>query len=106
LAFDAIGNAFELFRHVPHVFVIATGDDARSLHIAAVDHPGSQDEGRGFQASAEANRFAGQLFDAGDLDELGLFNPGVGVSPCLPQLISQRARARPSSRMEAFTSTS
>ncbi|CAI8898727.1 hypothetical protein EMIT0232MI5_30448 [Pseudomonas sp. IT-232MI5] len=49
LAFNAIGDAFKLFRHVPHVVVIAAGDDARSPNVATVDDPGSQDEYRGFK---------------------------------------------------------
>jgi hypothetical protein len=51
LAFDAIGNVFELFRHVPHFVVIAAGYDARSLYVAAVDDPGSQDDNRGFKSA-------------------------------------------------------
>jgi len=49
LAFNAIGDAFELFRHVPHVVVIAAGDDARSPNVATVDDPGCLKGDCGFE---------------------------------------------------------
>jgi len=50
LAFDAIGDGFELLGHVAHVVVVAARDHAGPLDVASGEQPCCQNDQRHFES--------------------------------------------------------